>query len=125
MKYVEMYIDEMKRNKEGLQILVRKLKTKKHHVECVKENKENRWELVQLIEHYNACIKTLDRIISIYSQMINSAEYDELLEEDFKKTIKQIQRLHGQVTKECEKRKIKDLEIKYIESIRPAQSIEI
>ena len=103
MKYVEMYIDEMKRTKEGLKIEVGELRAKLNMVKSVVETKENRWYLVQLEEHYNNCIKTLNRIVKMYSNLINLAENDELDEEEFKKIIKEIQRIHSVVIKECNK----------------------
>ena len=114
MKYVEMYIDEMKRTKEGLKIEVGELRAKLNRVKSVVETKENRWYLVQLEEHYNNCIKTLNRIVKMYSNLINLAENDELDEEEFKKIIKEIQRIHSVVIKECNRQSIKKLETIYV-----------
>lgn len=121
-KYVEMYIDEMKRTKNGIQNTITEFKTKKNFVLCIPETKENRYELLSLCEHYDDCISILSRVKSMYSKMINTAENDELEEDDFKKQIKEIQRVHGEVTKECERNSIKKLEIKYIESVRPIKT---
>ena len=122
-KYVEMYIDEMKRTKKGIQNTLIEFKTKKNRILCIPETKENRMDILCLCEHYNDCIEILNRVKSMYSKMINIAENDELDEDDFRKRIKEIQRVHNEVAKEREKNLIKKLESKYIQSDRSIKNI--
>ena len=125
MKYVEMYIDEMKKAKEGLQIAIGEFQNKLNYIKCIEETKENRWELVQLEEHYTNCIKVLIRVVKKYSNMIKNAEMDELTEEDFKDMIKEIQRTHAQVVRECERKSIQRLEKLYFENNLAIQTSSI
>ena len=113
-KYEEMYIDEMKKTKSGIQNAMIDFKTKKNFVLCIPETKENRWDLVALCEHYDECIAVLQRVKKKYSKMINIAENDELEEDDFKDRIKEIQRIHGEVAKACKNKKIIAIEEKYL-----------
>ena len=125
MKYQEMHIDEMKQVKDSWKSHLKTFSYKLNHVKCVKETKENRWELMQLEELYSFCIDYCKKIIAKYSNLIDLAENCDLEEHYFLKEMKEVQKLHETMRKELNKKSNKLLEIKYIESLRPAKVINI
>lgn len=124
-KYVEMHIDEMKAVKESWQRFLKMARNNLRHVLSLKETKENRWELLSLEKHYDYCLDAIKKILAIYSELINLGEDCDLEENYFIKRIKEIQRIHKDLHKEFNNKKMKILEMKYIEGLRPAETINI
>lgn len=122
-KYVEMHIDEMKSVKDSWRRFFKMARNNLNHLKCIEETKENRWDLKSLEMSYTFFIDQIKKIISIYSALINLAENDELEEEDFLDAMKAIKLLNNDLHIEANKKTFKQLNMKYIESLRVAQNI--
>ena len=122
-KYVEMHIDEMKSVKDSWRRFFKMARNNLNHLKCIEETKENRWELKSLEMSYTFFIDQIKKIISIYSALINLAENDELEEEDFLDAMKAVKLLNNDLHVEANKKTFKQLNMKYIESLRVAQNI--
>lgn len=113
-KYVEMNIDEMKSVKEQLKIYSREFKDRLKQVYSINVTNENCWELLTLEKSYEYFINKLGKINSLYSQLINLGENDDLDERFFLKQIKEVQKIHTELRKEFVGKNFKSLEEKYI-----------
>jgi len=111
-KYVEMNIDEMKKVKETWQIHLKIYARKLRRLKNIEETKANRNDIYQLNMSYSYCINILSEVISIYKELIDLGEMDELDETYFLKRIKEVQRLHSNFKLEANKKNIKDLTFK-------------
>lgn len=112
-KYIEMNIDEMKQVKETWQIHLKIYSRKLRRLKNIEETKENRNDIYQLSMSYSYCINILSEVISIYKELINLGEMNELDETYFLKKIKEVQRLHANFKIEASKKQIKDLTFKF------------
>ena len=122
-KYVEMHIDEMKSVKDSWKRYFKMARNNLKHISCIEETRENRWDLKSLEMSYTFFIDQIKKIISIYSALINLAENDELEEEDFLGAMKAVKLLNNDLHIEANKKTFKSLNVKYIESLRPANNI--
>lgn len=122
-KYVEMHVDEMKAVKDSWKRFLKMARNNLKHINNIEETKENRWELKSLEMSYTFFIDNIKQIISIYSELIDIAEYNELEEQDFLEAMKQVKLLNNDLHIEANKKSFKNLNIKYIESLRPAKNI--
>ena len=122
-KYIEMHIDEMKSVKDSWKRFFKMAKNNLKHIQCIEETKENRWDLKSLEMSYTYFIDQIKKIISIYSELINLAENDQLEEDDFLEAMKAVKLLNNDLHVEANKKLFKNLNIKYIESLRPAKNI--
>ena len=91
----------------------------------IEETKENRWELKSLEMSYTYFVDSIKKIISIYTALINLAEDCDLEEEDFLKAMQQIKLINNDLHIEANKKTFKALNIKYIESLRPAKNLNL
>ena len=123
MKYQEMHIDEMKQVKDSWKSHLKTFSYKLNHVKCVKETKENRWELKSLEMSYTFFLDEIRKIISIYSNLINLAEECDLGESDFVEAMKMVKLINNSLHVEANKKTFKALNMKYIEGLRPAKNI--
>ena len=122
-KYVEMHIDEMKSVKDSWKRYFKMARNNLKYISCIEETRENRWDLKSLEMSYTFFIDQIKKIISIYSALINLAENDELEEEDFLDAMKSVKLLNKDLHIEANKKTFKQLNMKYIESLRVAQKI--
>ncbi|MBO5954866.1 MAG: hypothetical protein J6Q13_02730 [Clostridia bacterium] len=125
MEYIEMHIDEMKSVKESWKCYFKMAKNNLKHIQNIEETKENRWELKSLTMSYTYFIDQISKIVKIYSELINLAEDCELEEKDFVDAMKVVQKLNNDLHIESNKKTFKSLNIKYIESLRPAKNITL
>ncbi len=120
-KYVEMHIDEMKAVKDSWKGYFKTARNNLKHLNCIEETKENRWELKSLEMSYTFFIDNIKKIISIYSALINLAENDELDEDNFLGAMKVVKHINNDLHIEANKKTFKQLNMKYIESLRTAK----
>lgn len=112
-KYIEMNIDEMKKVKDTWQIHKKIFTRRLNHLNIIEQTEENKWELMQLELCYSYCLDIIKQIISIYSNLIDLAENCDLDEDYFIKKIKEVQRMHSNLTIEFNKKANKELYKKY------------
>ena len=122
-KYIEMHVDEMKSVKDSWKKYFKMVRNNLNHLKCIEETKENRWELKSLEMSYTFFIDNIKKIVSIYSSLINLAEDCELEEEDFLEAMIAVQLINKDLHIEANKKTFKQLNMKYIESLRPAKNI--
>ena len=125
IEHINMTIGEMKAGRDAWKRFSKMTQTKLNHVECIEETKENYLELVVLEKNYIYFLDAIRKIVGIYSELIRLAENNELKEVYFKKRIKEIQRVHKELHKEVNNKQFKELEKKYIEGLRQAETINI
>ena len=121
--YIEMHVDEMKKVKDAWKRYFKMARNNLKHVQCIEETKENRWELKSLEMSYSYFIDSIKKIISIYNSLIDLAEECDLEESDFLDAMKAVQLLNKDLHIEANKRTFKQLNIKYIESLRSAKTL--
>lgn len=124
-KYVEMHIDEMKSVKDSWKRYFKMARNNLNHLKCIEETKENRWELKSLEMSYTFIIDQITKIVKIYSSLINLAEDCDLEEEEFLEAMIAVQIINKELHVEANKKTFKQLNMKYIESLRPARNINI
>ena len=92
-------------------------------VQSIEETKENRWELKSLEASYVFFIDQMDMMVYIYAGMINLAKNDELEQYVFDRAVKELKIINGELRKEYDNKKFRDLNNKYFDGIREAQVI--
>ena len=119
--FVKMNIDEMKSAKEGwqtwLQVSKRLLK-KIQNMDDV-----NRWEIKSLEMSYNLFIDQMKKIVSIYGEMIDLAEFCDLEIKEFNDGMRKIRKANAELRKEYNRKTFRELNNKYIHGIKEAEVI--
>ena len=120
---IEMTIEEMKQVKEVWKGYFKMAKNNLKHVQSIEETKENRWEIKTLEVEYAFFMDRIKNIVKIYSAMICDMENGDLEVEDFANAMKVLQELNNELHKELKKQTFKELNMKYVESLRPTKVI--
>ncbi len=118
-----MNIDDMKSAKDGWQSWSRTARRILKRIQGIEVTKANRWELKSLEASYEFFIDEMDRIICIYSELINLAEDCELEPYVFKSAAKEMQIIGKGLRQESEKRNFRELNNKYVHGIKETEVI--
>lgn len=121
MDYVEMNIDDMKSAKEGWQTWIRVAKRILKKIQNMEDG--NQWELKSLEKSYEFFIDEMQKIVLIYSELINLAEFCDLEETYFIKKVKELKSIGKKLKSEQDRKTFKELNNKYVHGIKEAEVI--
>lgn len=121
MDYVEMNIDDMKSAKEGWQTWIRVAKRILKKIQNMEDG--NQWELMSLEKSYEFFINEMQKIVSIYSEMIDLAEFCDLEESQFIKKVKELKSIGKKLKSEHTRKTFNELNNKYVHGIKEAEVI--
>lgn len=113
MEHSTMSLEELKRTKNGWLIWYRIFKKRHQHTKNLLKEEEKPWEVMGLLTAYAFCLNRVERIIDIYSDLINKAELNDLSDREFKTQIFNAKKLNREIQSELDRPKNRELADKY------------
>ena len=113
MEHSTMSLEGLKRTKKGWLIWYRIFKKRHQNTKNLLKEEEKPWEVMSLLTAYAFCLNRVERIIDIYSDLINKAELNDLSDREFRTQIFNAKKLNREIKDELDRPKNRELANKY------------